>query len=229
MRLLDPPDPQQQPLSLAKRGPGQLLGWPSLLRGEPCEDVIASSAVTVLGFASDRFIAAYFDVPAFAQFFNQLSSLQESFQVGLAAARLAVQRPAGWLEALIAQAPAASSCVLQPGEGFEPQGDRSSQRWLLSTPQVPGWPVGQEVPAGASLPERPGFRFPLRLIAWPVAAEAAMPAPSLPPQEAPEPTAPRSSQASASKTSASRKRQLSQTTTVTPSSAAKPPASRCWR
>ena len=166
VRLLGQSIGNDQPLSLGRRGPGQLLGWSSLMRGGACEASIASTDVRLLAFPSSLFINAYRDLPAFADHFSRLTSLQESHTVAVAAAQQAPQLSANWQKRLQDVASQAVVCTLVPGEAFAPAPQHVQLVWCLSTPDVPGWPVGCAVPAGSVLPPRPGFQLPLRLIGF---------------------------------------------------------------
>ena len=172
VRLLvnDPED--QYPITLDKRGPGQLLGWASLLRGEPCEWVSASEPVVVLALPADGLVSAARTSADFRAYFARLSSLQEAHHVALLAGELAPRRPAGWQADLASRVQRAWACNLEPGQAFTlPPQAPAELIWHLSTPEVPGWPVGRVVTRGEQLPGRSGFLLPYRLIGLPEAAQ----------------------------------------------------------
>lgn len=172
VRLLvnDPED--QRPITLEKRGPGQLLGWASLLRGEPCEWVSASEAVLALALPAEGFVLACRSNIDFRVYFARLSNLQEAHHVALQAGDLSARRPAGWQADLASRVQRALACNLDPEEAFKPPVQAPDDLiWHLSTPDVPGWPVGRLVPQGEQLPSRGGFLLPYRLIGLPEAAQ----------------------------------------------------------
>ena len=152
-------------ITLCKRGPGQLLGWSSLMRAEPCEWVQASTEVTVIAFPGDRLVQLVREVPAFAAYFDQLAGLQEAHAVALAAADLHPRLAQGWDAGLLERSLAARAVSLRAGEPFVPPVVAGAQiDWFLSTGGVPGQPVGRWVEPGSSLPERIGFGLSYRLI-----------------------------------------------------------------
>ncbi|MFM8305877.1 MAG: peptidase domain-containing ABC transporter, partial [Microcystis aeruginosa] len=62
--------------------PGDLFGWMSLLRGTPCETVIASSEVTIcLTLKEDDFWSLINNYPEFKQYFFQQTSIAEVYAV----------------------------------------------------------------------------------------------------------------------------------------------------
>ena len=63
--------------SLDVRVQGQMLGWVSLLRAEPCEWVIASEDTVLLAVPASTFVACLEANPSFCSTFAQLSSRHE--------------------------------------------------------------------------------------------------------------------------------------------------------
>ncbi len=172
VRLLvnDPDD--QRPITLEKRGPGQLLGWASLLRGEACEWVSASEAVLVLALPADGLVTATRNSVDVRAYFARLSSLQEAHHVALRAGELSARRPAGWQADLASRVQRAWACNLDPEQAFKPPAQAPADLlWHLSTPDVPGWPVGRVIKLGEAVPRRAGFLLPYRLIGLPQAAQ----------------------------------------------------------
>lgn len=165
-------DPEQgRPQTLQKSGAGQLLGWSSLLRAGACEWVSASEPCMALAIPAAAFLVAYRECPAFAAFYNQLPAVQEAHGVACRAAELQARRPQGWSAELPQRLAAAWAMVLEAKTPFHPPGDAPAALvWHLSSADVPGYPVGVVIPSGSSLPERPGFRLPYRLIGLPAAA-----------------------------------------------------------
>jgi ATP-binding cassette subfamily B protein len=169
VRLIVFGDEAEGQLSLDRRGPGQLLGWASLLRAAPSEFVQASTEVVALTLPAANFVAFVQQVPAFAAHFRGLTNPQEAYGVAVAAAELQPRRPAHWREDLLERVRQARTTSLAPEESLAalpalPAG----WHWHLSTPDLPDLPVGTVlVPGPAALPQRPGFRLPYRLVALP--------------------------------------------------------------
>jgi HlyB family type I secretion system ABC transporter len=151
-----------------KRGSGQLLGWSSILRAEPCELVQASSEVLVLAFAAEVFVEMVREHNAFAAFFGELPGLQEAYAVAVAAAALHPRLSVGWEGDLPARSQSSHGYNLPAGQPFAPpDGESGLLDWFLSSAGVPGHPVGRWIEPGLVLPERPGFALPYRLIGLP--------------------------------------------------------------
>ena len=72
-------DESEGSFTLDKRGPGQLIGWASLLRGAPTEFVQASTEVIALILPGKYFIEMIQEVQSFAKYFNFLPAI--SFNV----------------------------------------------------------------------------------------------------------------------------------------------------
>ncbi len=70
------------PVTLAKLQQGDLFGWMSLLRGTPCETVIASSEVTIcLTLKEEDFWSLINNYPEFKQYFFEQTSIAEVYAV----------------------------------------------------------------------------------------------------------------------------------------------------
>ncbi len=68
------------PVTLAKLQPGDLFGWISLLRGTPCETVIASSEVTIcLTLKEEDFWSLINNYPEFKEHFFKETSIAEVY------------------------------------------------------------------------------------------------------------------------------------------------------
>ena len=131
--------------TLKTSGPGQFLGWVSLLRAGACEWVTASESCVVLALKADKFLEYYNQVSSFSSWFNNLSQPQESFQVVLAALNLAPQRLEGWRDQVLSNLDNTLITVLPAGQNLDRSDDSNGEtRWFLSTPDVPNLPVGTE-------------------------------------------------------------------------------------
>ena len=171
VRLLAKTDTGES-ITLELRGPGQLLGWVSLLRAEPCEGVMASEDTLVLALPAEGFLSGLASAPEFAQWFNNTANSHESFVVAQAVLGLQAKRSEDALEQLKQQWPRALVTSLQPGQPFEPPASPFAQTtWHLSTAEVPGVPVGQRLAPGDVLPDRPGFSLLYRCIGLPALQE----------------------------------------------------------
>ncbi len=69
------------PDTLERLNPGAILGWNSLIRGIPCETVIASTAAIGLAFSAKEFRALLQQHPTFAQAFHTQVSLSELYDL----------------------------------------------------------------------------------------------------------------------------------------------------
>ena len=160
-------DPVEGQITLKKVGPGQLLGWVSLLRGEPSEFVQASSEVRALALSSVGFVERIRLVPAFANYFQSLSNPLEAYGVAVSALDQQVRKTAGWREGLLKTALRAQVISLKAGQSFDDLPELPEEKcWYLSTGGLPGFPVGTPLIKGSSpLPEKPGFTLLLRCVA----------------------------------------------------------------
>ena len=81
VRLLGLSKSSNEQVTLGLRGPGQIIGWVSLLRASSAEFVQASSDVLALSLSASGFIDIFKTNSEFASYFNSCSSLHESFLV----------------------------------------------------------------------------------------------------------------------------------------------------
>ena len=129
VRLLAKTDTGES-ITLELRGPGQLLGWVSLLRAEPCEGVMASEDTLVLALPAEGFLSGLASAPEFAQWFNNTANSHESFVVAQAVLGLQAKRSDDALGQLKQQWPRALVTSLQPGQPFEPPASPFAQNHL---------------------------------------------------------------------------------------------------
>ena len=150
--------------TLCKRGAGQLLGWSSLIRAEPCEWVQASTDVEFIAFPGELWVQLIRQERDFASYFFNLLACKR-LEVALAAAELHPRLSSDWDIDLIDRCMTAHVVSIFPGEVFKPPVSESPQfDWFLSSGCVPDHPVGLSIEAGSKLPERPGFLLPYRII-----------------------------------------------------------------
>ena len=152
-----------------KRGPGDLVGWTSLLRGAPTEFVQASTDVVTLSLPAQTFVRFIQEIPEFAGYFYNLSNRHEAYSVAVAAAELVPKRPSNWRDDLLKRVDQARTISLAMDECLQKlQELPTGWNWHLSTPDVPGVPVGTVLlQVDELLPKRPGFLMPYRFIALP--------------------------------------------------------------
>lgn len=177
VRFIALSDEREGPFTLDKRGPGQLIGWTSLLRGAPTESVQASTDVIALALPAEIFVQFIIKNQIFADYFASLSSQQEAFAVAIAAAELQAKRPENWRDGLIDRTRQAITIKIDRKATLrELKTIPDEWNWYLSTPDVPGIPVGSIlIPSDEKLPERKGFLLPYRVIALPAGKIATSP------------------------------------------------------
>ena len=168
IRFLTQSAENREPLTLDFRGGGQLVGWVSLLRGAPCEWVIASETTTALSISAEKFASVIIESSEFQSSFSRLTNPQESYLVTSCASRLSTKIDASYLANLVEYSKSSLVCHFLPGVPFEPPSETSNTHWYLSTESVPNYPVGSLVEKGAILPKVLGYKLPFRCIGIPV-------------------------------------------------------------
>ena len=167
VRLLGNSPKTREPITLDKRGSGQLMGWASLLRGSPCEWVIASEQSVILNIRSDAFLKSFQISPKFHNFFGTLDNVHETFLIESSLVSSAFNLEEGWESNLLDRLNTASVVSLNPGDTLPEFSDiENNSNWHLSSSDVPGYPVGFTFQQGSSVPERDGFKLPLRFISF---------------------------------------------------------------
>lgn len=150
------------------RGPGQIIGWVSILRGQPCEWVIASEQSLVLALSAEVFVNKLKENPIFLDWFGNLPQIQETVWVAKNIFESQAHRPFQWQQSVLDNAKTAHVTSLLSDTPFVPPSipSSSSIKWYLSTANVPKFDVGFEVTAGHSLPAESGHVFPYRLVGF---------------------------------------------------------------
>ena len=152
-------------ITLCKRGPGQLIGWSSLVRAEPCEWVQASTDVELVSFSARLWIQLIREQPDFASYFYKLPGLQEAHAVALAAAELHPRLSKNWDIDLIDRCMSSRVFSVLPGHVFVPPViEKAEFDWFLSTGSVPLHPVGESISPGTNSPKEPVFLCPIVLL-----------------------------------------------------------------
>lgn len=169
IRLLANDRANNVPITLQKCGPGQLIGWSSLLIGAPCEWVTASETTIALAFDSQNFVKILKSNNAFAGHYYKLPGLQEAFQV---ASEVTLAQPTlqkGWGNDLSEVARQSFVHTFSPGKEFQVLNEHAGKiQWYLSTVNVPGYLVGTIIRQGTTLPPIPGYTLPYRVIGFPL-------------------------------------------------------------
>ena len=156
------------PITIAKRGPGQIVGWSGLLRGAPCEWVQAAVETTAICMPAKEYLQLVSHHAEFAEYFYRLPGLHEAHTVAVAAAELHPRLTRGWDSDLLKRIDGSSAFTLPQGECFIPIESTEVQLdWFVSTFGISGFPVGSWVKAGETLPIKDGYLFPYRLIGLP--------------------------------------------------------------
>ena len=146
VRLLGRSASNNRPITLEKRGPGQLLGWVSLLRGAACEWVSASESSLLLTISAEHFVQTSLTSEKFLSFFSSLPSLSESYSVALQAAELSPQRKGEWSDHILTRAIQAHVCTLNPSSNFiQPSNVPENLEWFVSTPNISSLPFGSRI------------------------------------------------------------------------------------
>ena len=154
-------------ITLDRRGPGQFLGWSSLLRGEPCEWVTCSEQLVVLALPAAEFLNEIKKQNSFSSWFGSLTQPQETYLVAAAAMDLMPQRKPNWREKLFENIEYSAAVALTPGEPFNARSIQDENKdWYVSTSGIPGFPVGSLIKLGQILPKREGYQIPYRLIGF---------------------------------------------------------------
>ena len=142
VRLLGNSPKTKEPITLDKRGSGQLMGWSSLLRGSPCEWVIASENTVILNIRSDAFLKSIQISPKFQKFFGSLDNVHESFLVETSLISSAFNLVEGWESNLLDRLNTVSVVSLNSGASLPESSDTENKfTWHLSSSDVSGYPV----------------------------------------------------------------------------------------
>lgn len=147
-------------VTLDRRGPGQLLGWVSLLRGGSCELVQAAEPCACLLIPSTLVVDGWRQSSAFLKFFASRSTPSEQAAVLMAQFRNLLAPPAdeeSWLRQAVERSRIISAEQNQVGV---------NEALLLSSEFGSGGPaVGSRVPT--EFHKEPPSGFPLRRLACP--------------------------------------------------------------
>lgn len=164
VRMLAKNPDTNEPITLALRGSGQLFGWVSLLRGDPCEWVTASEETTAIAVPSEQFLSAIFSSEGFSSFFFSTSNIHESYKVLSSFLRYKTQIAVSDYGDLLSSVDNCFVCSFPSGSTFSPPKQLKKASWFVSTAGVPNLPLGSSILHGYHLPLYPGYKLPLRFI-----------------------------------------------------------------
>ena len=153
------------PISIAVKEKGELAGWAGLLRGGPCDYVIASEKCRLLAIKAKDFCELYDNCEIAREEFNQKSGVGERYYALLKNAYRYSKIGDEWREKLLQS--------LEKGEvkTFDNlnQLDKKMEEgaWILSSEQVELFEAGSEVDNSVqSIKKKDGFKWPIRLISF---------------------------------------------------------------
>ena len=169
IRLVGSDPIQSSSISLGTRGSGQLIGWISLLRSVPTENVIASTDTLLLALPSQKFVNLLHENRIFLDHFSSLTNPHESHEILVAAALKHSQRKSGWQEEISHRASQAKVySVSNTSQPITNDSLPNNWQWLISTGGIPGFEPGTVFdPNESSLPLRSDLTLPVRLIGVP--------------------------------------------------------------
>lgn len=154
--------------TVSKRGSGQLIGWVSLLRAEPCEWITASHESLVLAMPAKIFLEQYHSCDNFTEWFSNLGQPQESYMVVNAALNQLTKRPKDWRKKI--NSLVESSCVfsVKSGDLFSPpKGNQyRDYSWYVSSACVENTAVGEMIHDGQMLTVTQSCNLPIRIIGF---------------------------------------------------------------
>jgi ATP-binding cassette subfamily B protein len=155
----------QRTITLDRRGPGQMMGWVSLLRGESCELIQASEPCVCLLIPSDSLVSAWRTSEEFLQFFLERSTPSELSYV-LLSALSDVNAPPADEESWLRQA--VSRVQLHSGSSLNTSDTKLAILSSAVNPQS-GLKIGQQLYSKdeAEYPENSITGFPRRQILCP--------------------------------------------------------------
>ena len=167
VRFLAKRPDNHEAFTLDKRGSGQLLGWVSLLRGSPCEWVMASETTTVISFPGDEFIRLCLSNKSFYDAFRFLSHPQENYAVLAASVKRKTICTADWSDQLQSTVESGCSFSFANTQTFHPPISSSDFDWFLSTNASEDYKVGTEVQPNVQIPLNKGYKLDIRCVGFP--------------------------------------------------------------
>ena len=165
VRLLAKDIDSQEPFTLSVRGSGQLVGWGSLLRGAPCEWVVASETTYVIQIKSDSFLDIFNRSKEFNNAFSELVNAQEVYAVAMAIANNTPTNSSEWLKQIIGSSENILTYSFDPDFPVPPLA--SNCNWYMSTFGVPECDVGTSIVSGTKVSRIKGYKLNYRLVGLP--------------------------------------------------------------
>ena len=96
IRMLASSVEDNEPITIDKRGKGQIIGWISLLRGQSSEWAIASEESILLTFPSEEFVNVMKSCDEFAASFYELPNLHETYDILKTCVQSSISLPKDW-------------------------------------------------------------------------------------------------------------------------------------
>lgn len=145
VRVLGYDQRTQTPVSLYMAGPGKVLGWAGLVRGEGCETAIASDEVICITIPTTVFLSFINQEPVLRQAFREQPSISEVFEL----LSLELQRRAiatvNLKELTTEVLPQAKVINLSNGQATLPELDRN-MLWMVSSGMIGAFSNGSRFP-----------------------------------------------------------------------------------
>ncbi|MFB2935038.1 peptidase domain-containing ABC transporter [Aerosakkonemataceae cyanobacterium BLCC-F154] len=145
VRVLGYDQRTQTPVSLYMAGPGKVLGWAGLVRGEGCETAIASDEVICITIPTSVFLSFINQEPVLRQAFREQASISEIFEL----LSLELQRRAiatvNLKELTTEILPQAKVVNLANGQATLPELDRDLL-WMVSSGMIGAYSNGSRFP-----------------------------------------------------------------------------------
>ncbi|MGG6294012.1 peptidase domain-containing ABC transporter [Leptolyngbya sp. AN02str] len=146
-------DPRtKRPVTLELMRPGAVIGWVSLLRGIPCETVMASVETVCLVIEADDFLAMLQQEPVIRDAFSHRCGLVEAFDLLGEELNRQADGNADLKELTLQSYPRAEVRPLRTG--FADLSRLSTEyMWLVSSGNIPGFAVGSRLYPSTALME----------------------------------------------------------------------------
>jgi ATP-binding cassette subfamily B protein len=162
-RVLGYDQRSQMPVSLKLAGPGEILGWASLVRGVPGETAIASKEAIAITLPAADFLECLDTQPNFGQAFRERADLSEVFELLSAELQRRADGTANLKELVLRVLPEVKVVNLPPGQ-LKLANLETNWLWLVSSGPLGDLPVGSrlfldEPDRSLSVPGKRGARL----------------------------------------------------------------------
>ena len=145
VRVLGYDQRTQTPVSLYMAGPGKVLGWAGLVRGEGCETAIASDEVICITIPSTVFLAFINQEPVLRQAYREQASISEVFELLSLELQRRALGTANLKELTVEVLPQAKVVNLPNGQATLPELDRDLL-WMVSSGMIGAFSNGSRFP-----------------------------------------------------------------------------------